>query len=51
MEGYEHSGLIIGGIIVILIIRMIIGWWASKKVENNIDYVLAGRRLPVRAGG
>lgn len=47
MEGYEHSGLIIGGIVVILIIRMIIGYWASKKVENNVDYVLAGRRLPL----
>ena len=47
METYEHSGLIIGGIVIILIIRMIIGWWASRKVESNIDYVLAGRRLPL----
>lgn len=49
MEGqaYEYAGLIIGGIVVILIIRMIIGWWASRKVKNNVDYVLAGRRLPL----
>lgn len=47
MEGYEYSGLIIGGIVVVLIIRMIIGWWASRKVQNNVDYVLAGRRLPL----
>jgi SSS family transporter len=47
MEGYEYAGLIIGGILVILIIRLIIGFWASKRVENNIDYVLAGRRLPL----
>ncbi len=46
-EGYEYAGLIIGGIVVILIIRMIIGWWASKKVKNTVDYVLAGRRLPL----
>lgn len=44
---YEYSGLIIGGIIVILIVRMIIGFWASKRVESNVDYVLAGRRLPL----
>jgi SSS family transporter len=47
LGGYEHAGLIIGAIVIILIIRMIIGWWASKKVESNIDYVLAGRRLPL----
>lgn len=40
------ANLIIGGIVVILIIRMIIGYWAARKVQNNVDYVLAGRRLP-----
>jgi hypothetical protein len=39
MENYEYAGLIIGGIVVILIIRLIIGVWAAKKVQNNIDYV------------
>ena len=43
---YEYAGLIIGGIVVILIIRLIIGVWAARKVETNVDYVLAGRRLP-----
>lgn len=47
METYQYSGLIIGGIVVILIIRLIIGFWAAKKVDTNIDYVLAGRRLPL----
>jgi len=47
MEQYEYAGLIIGGIVVILIVRMIIGYWASRKVETNVDYVLAGRRLPL----
>ena len=44
---YEYAGLIIGGIVFILIIRMIIGYWASKRVKINVDYVLAGRRLPL----
>ncbi|MBN2549440.1 MAG: sodium:solute symporter family protein [Anaerolineales bacterium] len=47
MEGYEYSGMIIAGIVIILIIRLIIGYWASRKVETNVDYVLAGRRLPL----
>jgi SSS family solute:Na+ symporter len=47
MEEYQYAGLIIGGIVVILIVRLIIGFWASRKVQNNIDYVLAGRRLPL----
>ena len=44
---YEYSGLIIGGIVLILIVRMGIGYWAAKKVETSVDYVLAGRRLPL----
>jgi len=44
---YEYAGLIIAGIIAILIVRMGIGYWAAKKVSTNIDYVLAGRRLPL----
>ncbi|PKO21011.1 MAG: hypothetical protein CVU38_17025 [Chloroflexi bacterium HGW-Chloroflexi-1] len=44
---YEYTGLIIGGIVLILIVRMIIGYWTSKKVETTVDYVLAGRRLPL----
>jgi len=44
---YGHTGLIIGAIVLILIIRIIIGFWASRKVKTNIDYVLAGRRLPL----
>jgi solute:Na+ symporter, SSS family len=47
MDGYEYSGLIIGGIVVILLVRLGIGYWASKKVVTTNDYVLAGRRLPI----
>jgi SSS family transporter len=47
MDGYEYSGLIIGGIVVILLVRLGIGYWASKKVQTTNDYVLAGRRLPI----
>ncbi|MFH2101941.1 MAG: sodium:solute symporter family protein [Chloroflexota bacterium] len=39
--------LVIGCIVLVLVIRMIIGYWAAKKVKNNVDYVLAGRRLPL----
>ncbi len=42
----EDAGLIIGGIVVILIVRLIIGYWASTKVQTTVDYVVAGRRLP-----
>lgn len=47
MDGYAYSGLIIGGIVVILVIRLGVGYWASRRVETTTDYVLAGRRLPL----
>jgi len=42
----ESAGLIIAGIVVILIVRLIIGYWASRKVKTTVDFVVAGRRLP-----
>lgn len=47
MIGYEYSGLLVGGIVVILIVRLGVGYWASRRVETTNDYVLAGRRLPI----
>ncbi len=47
MSQYEYASLIIGGIIVILIVRIAVGYWAAKRVETTTDYVLAGRRLPI----
>lgn len=44
---YEYAKLIIAAIVVVLIVRLIIGFWASRRVETNVDYVLAGRRLPL----
>ncbi len=44
---YEYAGLIIGGIVIILLVRLGIGYWASKRVETTVDYVVAGRRLPL----
>ena len=44
---YEYAGLIIGGIVIILLVRLGIGYWAAKRVETTVDYVVAGRRLPL----
>ncbi len=49
--GYEYAGLIVGGIVVILLVRLGIGYWASRRVETTVDYVVAGRRLPVWMAG
>lgn len=48
---YEYAGLIVGGIVVILLVRLGIGYWASRRVETTVDYVVAGRRLPVWMAG
>jgi len=49
--GYEHAPLVIGGIIVFFIIRLIVGYLASRKVVTNADYIVAGRRLPIWLAG
>jgi solute:Na+ symporter, SSS family len=44
---YEYAWLIIAAIIVILLVRLGIGFWASRRVQTSVDFVLAGRRLPL----
>jgi Na+/proline symporter len=47
MQGYEYAGLVIGGIVFLFLIRLAVGYYASRKVENSADYIVAGRRLPI----
>jgi solute:Na+ symporter, SSS family len=44
---YDYAWLIVAAIVVLLLIRLVIGFWASRRVENSVDFVLAGRRLPL----
>ncbi|MFH2102991.1 MAG: sodium:solute symporter family protein [Chloroflexota bacterium] len=46
-EGYPYVWLIVTFIIGFFAIRMAVGIWASKRVANAADYIVAGRRLPV----
>jgi len=33
------------GVAIYMALTIIIGWWASKRVKNLADYIVAGRRL------
>lgn len=46
-EGYEYAWLVFLGIGVLFAIRITVGIWASKRVKNTSDYIVAGRRLPI----
>jgi solute:Na+ symporter, SSS family len=39
--------LLIASIVVYLFLTILIGFWASRKVKNSGDYMLAGRSLPI----
>jgi SSS family transporter len=47
LEGYPYVWLIVVGIVVFFALRMSVGIWASRKVKNAVDYIVAGRRLPI----
>ncbi len=34
-------------IVVYLLITLLIGWWAARRVHNTQDFVIAGRRMPM----
>jgi hypothetical protein len=47
LQGYDYAWLVILFIALFFVVRLVVGIWAGKKVEDNTDYVVAGRRLPI----
>jgi SSS family transporter len=47
LEGYHSAWLVVTFIVIFFLIRLAVGIWAGSKVQDNADYVVAGRRLPI----
>ena len=46
-EGYPYVWLIVSFIVGFFLVRMGVGIWASRRVSNAADYIVAGRKLPI----
>ena len=44
---YPYANWVIAGIAVYMVVMLLVGWWASKRVKNASDFIVAGRRLPL----
>ncbi len=38
--------MLVGFVIFYLLLNLMVGWWASKKIHSTQDFILAGRSLP-----
>jgi SSS family transporter len=47
LSGYQYVWLIVTFIVGFFAVRMGVGIWASRKVSNAADYIVAGRKLPI----
>jgi SSS family transporter len=47
VEAYEYAWLVVFFIALFFAIRLGVGIWAGRQVQDNVDYVVAGRRLPI----
>ncbi|HET6425361.1 MAG TPA: sodium:solute symporter family protein [Planctomycetaceae bacterium] len=47
LSHYPHTGWVITGIVVFFFVRLGIGYWAARQVNNAADFVVAGRGLPI----
>ncbi len=47
LSGYQYVWLIVTFIVGFFAVRMGVGIWASRKVSNAADYIVAGRSLPI----
>ncbi|MBC7358851.1 MAG: sodium:solute symporter family protein [Desulfacinum sp.] len=46
MEGsYQYGGWVLVGLGIYMVLMLLVGWYASKKVQGTEDYLVAGRRL------
>lgn len=50
-ENYPYMPVIIFGIVIFFLVRLAVGYYASRKVSTAADYVVAGRRLPIYLTG
>lgn len=46
-EGYPYTSYVIGGIVAFFLVRIGVGYWASRQVNNATDFIVAGRGLPI----
>lgn len=44
---YPYVWLVVLFIVIFFVMRLAVGIWASRKVTNTADYVVAGRGLPI----
>ncbi len=42
---YEYGGWVLIGLAIYMVLMLFIGWWASKRVKDTTDFLVAGRRL------
>jgi SSS family transporter len=47
LEGYRYVWLIVTFILGFFALRMAVGIWASRRVTDATDYIVAGRKLPI----
>ncbi|MSR59882.1 MAG: hypothetical protein EXS05_19960 [Planctomycetaceae bacterium] len=47
LSNYEYTHWVLAGILVFFAVRMAIGYWASRHVNNASDYIVAGRGMPI----
>ena len=46
-EAYAYGGWVIAGLVIYMSALLAIGWWASKRVANEADFLVAGRSLGI----
>ncbi|MEP3331062.1 sodium:solute symporter family protein [Sedimentitalea sp.] len=44
-QTYENGSLVIAGLGIYMLLLLAVGWWASKRVSDEADFLVAGRRL------
>ena len=51
MEGtYQYGSWVIIGLVIYMVLMLLIGWYASKKIKVASDFLVAGRRIGIFLG-
>ena len=47
MEKFAYANVTIVVLAIYLAIMLFIGWYASRRIKDQADFIVAGRRLPL----
>ncbi|HPU01861.1 MAG TPA: sodium:solute symporter family protein [Bacillota bacterium] len=46
-SSFQYTHLAAAGLAAYMLLMLAVGWWSRRRIKNSVDFIIAGRRLPL----